>query len=245
MGRTNFSDEELVAYLDNEGEYAPIDEINAALLVDADLAKRLDALRVDTNKIAGGLSACLVKSKKPNFDLAAPVQRRWAMPAIAASLLVVLFAFGGGQYWRLSEERQWKDYVAAYQFLYTTNTLSSVQNSDIVKQQELDRVGAAIGKKILVSQVAEFPEVEYKRAQLLGYKGKALIQLTFLSSTGKPIALCILRTSSRENKDVEFSELEGMSAASWKSEDYDYLLIGGQDEMLIERMSKIFTANKI
>ena len=109
----------------------------------------------------------------------------------------------------------------------------------------MDRVGAAIGKEISVSQVAEFSEVEYKRAQVLAYKGKALIQLTFLSSTGKPIALCILRTSKRENKAVEFSQLEGMRAASWKSDDYDYLLIGGEDEMLIERMSKIFTSNKI
>ena len=245
MGRINFSDEELVAYLDNEAEHAPIDEINAALQTDLDLAKRLDALRVDTNKIADGMSACLVKGRKPNFDLGEPVQRRWVMPAIAASVLFVLFAFGGGHYWREFEGRQWKNYVAAYQFLYTTNTLSSVQNSDLVKQQELDRVGAAIGKKIMVSQVAEFSEVEYKRAQLLGYKGKALIQLTFLSSTGKPIALCILRTDDRKNKDVEFSELEGMRAASWKIDDYDYLLIGGQDEMLIERMSKILTSNKI
>lgn len=245
MGRMDFNDEELVAYLDDEGEHAPIDEINAALQADPDLAKRLDALRVDTDKIAGGLGACLVKDRKPDFDLGEPAKTRWAIPAIAASLLVALLAFGGGHYWRDFEERQWKDYVAAYQFLYTTNTLSSVQNSDLVKQQELDRVGAAIGKKISVSQVAEFPEVEYKRAQLLGYKGKALIQLTFLSSTGKPIALCILRTSKRENKAVEFSELEGMSAASWKNGDYDYLLIGGEDDMLIERMSKIFTSNKI
>ena len=245
MDRTEFSDEELVAYLDGEGEYAPIDKIKVALQTDPDLAKRLNALRVDTPIITQGLNACLDKSKKPAFHLAQPAKTRWVMPAIAASFLVALLAFSGGQYWLEAEEREWKDYVAAYQFLYTTNTLSSVQNSDLVKQQELDRVGAAIGKEISVSQVAEFSEVEYKRAQVLAYKGKALIQLTFLSSTGKPIALCILRTSKRENKTVEFSQLEGMRAASWKSDDYDYLLIGGEDEMLIERMSKIFTSNKI
>ena len=245
MDRTDFSDEELVAYLDGESEYAPIDEIESALQSDPALAKRLDALRVDTDLISEGFSAYLDKGKKPDFLLEESTNKRWMMPAIAASLLVAMVSFGGWQYWLKAEERDWKDYVAAYQFLYTTNTLSNVQNSDLVKQQELDRVGAAIGKEISVAKVSEFSEVEYKRAQVLGYKGKALVQLTFLSSTGKPIALCILRTGTQDNKAVEFSELEGMRAASWKNGSYDYLLIGGEDEMLIERMSKIFKSNKI
>lgn len=245
MSEIEFSDEELVAYLDGESDYAPMDDIAIALRTDRALAKRLEALRVDTKQISASYDASFDLNKKLTFNLGEASEPRWSIPGIAASILFVGVAFGIFQYWLQPQERDWKDYVAAYQFLYTTSTLSNVQNSLTVQQQELDRVGAAIAKKIPVAALAGFPEVEYKRAQLLGYKGKALIQLTFLSGTGEPIALCILRIDGQKNQAPEFTELEGMRAANWKMNGYDYLLIGGQDEVLIERMATSFEEKKI
>ena len=45
-----FSDEELVAYLDGEAEFAPVDAIKAALLTDESLANRLNKLKFDKEK---------------------------------------------------------------------------------------------------------------------------------------------------------------------------------------------------
>ncbi len=245
MPDIDFSDEELVAYLDGEAEHAPVEDIAKALRTDMALAKRTEALRVDTNKIAKSFNAFLNTDNIAPFVLDAPAERGWKSSAIAASLLAVLLGFGAGYQFSRPAERDWKDYVAAYQFLYTTNTLRSVQSSGDLQQRDLDRVGAAIGKEISVAKLTDFPEMEYKRAQVLGYRGQALAQLTFLSSTGEPIALCILRADSPADQALKISEMEGMSAVDWKSGGYDYLLIGGQNTSLLKRMATNFLSKTL
>lgn len=240
MSDIYFSDEELVAYLDGETEHAPAQKIASALKTDPVLAKRLEALRLDTNQIAQCFETSLDHNKMAPFVYQAPARARLSRLTIAASLLALAIGFGVGQQVFPKDERDWQDYVAAYHFLYTTKTLSSVSKSETLQQQELDQVSAAISKKIALTTLKEFPEVEYKRAQVLGYKGQALVQFTFLSSTGEPIALCILRTGDRSEQELELSEMESMSAAKWNADGYEYLLIGGQDSLLIERMAANF-----
>jgi len=147
----------------------------------------------------------------------------------------------------------WKDYVAAYQALYTNATLAKVEQSDIAKQQELTRVGAAIGKDMMISQLQVAAEIDYKRAQVLGFEGRALVQLAFLSSTGEPLALCIIRSDeARESTKagsslaaVQQMEMEGMSSAAWSGGGYEFLLIGGKDAMLMEKLAQRFQREQL
>lgn len=241
----NFSDEELVAYLDGESEHTRMEEIEAALKEDLALVERIEGLRIDTEQIAASLETLVNPKAVPPSFLNATAGRNKTLPMIAASLVALIIGLVGGQLISRPVEPDWRDYVAAYQFLYTTNTLSTIEASPASQQSELDRVGAAIGKAISVESLSDFPEVEYKRAQVLGYNSQALVQLAFLSSTGEPLALCIIRANNSESVPLNISSMEGLSAASWNAGGYEYLLIGGKDNSLIERMANNFVKHKI
>lgn len=245
MSGIHFSDEELVAYLDGETAHTPADDIAIALRTDAVLAKRLAALRIDTHAIAESFQATLNTEHKAPFIMEAPVQRNWMRHAAAAAIIGIVVGFGVGQFSADMGDRDWKQYVAAYQFLYTTNTLSNVQTSPPFQRAELSQIGAAIGKQFSMAALTSMPDVAYKRAQVLGYRGQPLVQLTFLSSTGEPIALCIIRSGENGDAAIVQSEMEGMQSANWQANGYDYLLIGGQDKGLIGRMANSFAAKNV
>ncbi|MEM8811080.1 MAG: hypothetical protein AAGF59_00580 [Pseudomonadota bacterium] len=245
MSKKQFSDEELVAYLDNEADFAPIEEITAALKTDVALAKRLDTLRVDTRAIAGSFES-LADPGKSAPALPTPGRQGVTVRYVAATAaLALLIGFSGGYVAVIGNQPNWKDYVAAYQALYTSSTLDHVQVPLADQQRELDRVAASIGKDIEVVSLTGFPEIEYKRAQILGYRGKALVQLAFLSSVGEPLALCILRSPNGDTDGIELAELEGMSAASWVKDGYEYILIGGKDPSLVSRLASNFRERPI
>ncbi len=240
-----FSDEELVAYLDGENDFAPIAEIAAALKTDVALAKRLAALRVDTDEIAKSFDG-LVKAERRLPELPQVPQARIPYRAmLAAAVLALVLGFGAG--WSVSglHKPDWRDYVAGYQALYINGTLAHVDQTDAVKQRELRRVSAAIGKSIELATLNVSPELEYKRSQILGFKGKALVQLAFLTSTGQPLALCIIRSDDKSSQRVISTDMEGMSSTSWSKGNYEYLLIGGTDQSMVSRLAKTFIGLKL
>lgn len=241
MEQRYFSDEELVAFLDGEDEFAPVEEITKALETDAELAKRLEALRIDTDKIAKSFGA-LKMGKMPELP-PAPVAKdnQGFGKMIAASVLALAIGFGAGISTSQSEP-DWRDYVAAYQALYTNTTLKDVASSQQEQQQELTQVASAIGKNITLDKLNISPQLEYKRSQVLGYNGKPLVQIAFLDSMGQPIALCIIRSDEGKKLDLQMDSMEGMSTAAWSKDGYEYILIGGQNDALISRMASEFSS---
>jgi len=235
-----FSDEELVAFLDGEDDFAPTEEITYALKHNADLARRLDALRVDTNLIAEGFKELAVGDRPRPALTSTPAMSRPYRQIAAAAAVALLVGFGAGYSTSTPDQPGWKAYVAAYQALYTNATLAHVAQSETRKRSELKRVAASIGKDIDLTKLSISPEVDYKRAQTLSFKGKALVQLAFLSSTGEPMALCIIRSKNNKKADVSVGELEGLSTATWARDGYDYLLIGGTDQPLVSRLATKF-----
>lgn len=242
MNSNNFTDEQLVAFLDGEHEHTPAREIEAALEHDDDLAKRIEALTINTDKIAESFAA-LKPSAMPHLP-PAPASNsnsgNGIRNAIAASLVALVIGYGAGISTGQSQP-DWRDYVASYQALYTTNTLRSVSLTDAQKASELKRVASAIGKDIQLEQLNVSQQVEYKRSQVLGFNGKPLIQIAFLDSMAQPIALCIIRSDEGALLDLEMEAMEGMSAARWSKDGYEYILIGGQDDGLIQRMAEKFS----
>lgn len=242
MARNKFSDEQLIAYLDGEADHAPMDEIDLALSSDKALALRLHALRMDKERLTAGFQAALDPAKKPPLALLAANQNRWIKHAVAASLIGLVVGFGAGRIGTAPAQDGWKDYVAAYHYLYTASTIDTVENTPAVQQAELDRVGSAIGKQFSAASLRDLPNVDYKRAQILGFNDQPLLQLTFLTDDGEPLALCILKARGAATQPMQVTELEGMSAASWQADGYDYLLIGGKDNALLERIATDFAA---
>ena len=238
--RQTFTDEQLVAYLDGEVEFTPADEITAALAVDPELANRLAALDFNKDALQSGFSA-LLEDQKPPVLPAHPkaANNNWVMAgSMAASILVALFVgYGAGNFLNQPAAPGWKAYVASYQSLYSADTLRHVNTSVEAQTAELERVGAAIGKSFELAALQQNPDLTYKRAQVLTFKGKPLVQLAFLTKSGEPVALCILRSSKPDSAGMSQANLEGMSSASWNKDGYAYLLIGGDDPSLISNLA--------
>lgn len=240
-----FSDEELVAYLDGETEFTPHEDIKQALPRDPALQARVDALYLDLGALREEFSA--LEPERP--ILALPVAQP-ARSGLWASACAACFAAALGLGYLLGSAQQpalsgWADYVAAYQALYSNSTLAHVHATTAMQQAQLDRVAASVGKSISLDNLSVFPDVGFRRAQVLSFQGKPLVQLAFLTSTGDPVALCIIRAKTKPDTPPSFNQLEGLSAGRWAQNGYEYILIGGQDEGLIRRMSNTFAGMEI
>ena len=249
----HFSDEELVAFLDGEEDFASFDAIYDALGQDPELVKRLDALKLDMDALKDSFALLEAPAFDPSMIAAAKAPQAANLPrrplagmAVAACLALAV-GIGIGS-WTAPQPREgWVDYVAAYQALYSEATLDHISQTPEQHTQELQRVASAIGKELTLDQLTSFGDAEYKRAQVLNFNGRPLIQLAFATKDGVPIALCIIKSGNGAvtTAAMKTLELEGLSSAVWKEGGFEYLLIGGTEDDLIERMGQEMQAQAV
>lgn len=240
-----YSDEELTAFLDGEADEDLTRELSLAVARDPGLSARLERLSIDTSEVRQAFDTLLDDAPAaPDFLTApatalTPVRRSVPMRAIAATAVFCLLAGAAAGYFIAGPgDRTWQDYAATYHALYVNSTLSTVAGNDSETEAQLKRVSTALGKPIELAAVSENAGLDYKRAQILGFEGRPLAQLAFLSKVGAPIALCIMRSYGAKTQDVRMGEMRGMSAATWSKGNFEYLLIGGEDKALIEQAAR-------
>ena len=262
-GDRKFSDEELTAFLDGEAEHTPMAEIERALESDAEIRARLDALRIERDALKRAFDGLL------NAAPAMPAQQRTArvhqlqtpprakssgwFPTAMAAMLALGIGFGGGYLLRdrlitsdgvlppvVQKKEGWRARVANYQDFYGQATLAAVNLSDTEAQAQLEMASQALGKKFDLSTLRSSAALEYKRGQVLHLNGKPLIQLAFVAKSGAPVALCIVKAKPGAKPDLRYKEFRGMKSASWAKNGFDYFLIGGADQALIEETAKVF-----
>ncbi len=244
-----FSDEELTAFLDGESGHARVGELARAIKNDPNLQARLDNLNLNKAEVNAAFEPLLdMAPAMPVLPKVAPrtpfLPKVKNLMLVAAIALVFLLAGSGvGYFMGQKTDRNWREFVATYHALYVNATLADIQQEPDVAKVELELVAKNIGKKIDLSVVVQQDQLDYKRAQILGFEGKPLLQLTFLSKLGDPIALCIIRSDRRESGEIRVSEMRGMRAASWSKDGYEYLLIGGRDAALIKNAATEFAKN--
>lgn len=232
------SDEELTAYLDGEADGPLRVRIDAELESDTELLSRLEALTIDVSALKSDFDALLRSAPAGLIPPPVPAFNPWRTSvAMAASLIIGL----GAGYLFFSKpapaQAGWTQYVAAYQALYVVETLETVPLPNSV---DVSGLSETLGRELDAATTA--PGLLYKRGQVLGFKGKPLIQMAYLSDTGAPVALCIIRKEGSETA-ITHSELEGMKAASWSDGTFAYLLIGGTDADVIARNAAHFKAS--
>lgn len=241
---TGFSDEELTAYLDGELDQATAGRIDAALARDAALRQRLDALHVPVETVRAAFDGLLdAAPPMPQLPPAeAPRQRRALTPVLSAVAGLAIGAWVGGFALKGADQPQkdWMAYVAAYQALYVDETLTVVDQPAPVMEAELQRLGAIMERDF--AAVRGDPALSFKRGQLLGFEGRELVQLAFLSPGDAPVALCIIRSPDAGTAEIVATRLEDLAAAHWSADGYSYLLIGGDDEALIREAAERFRA---
>ncbi len=259
----SYSQEQLTAYLDGELPNAESQALEAELANNPALCVQLEELAIDRPAIASAFDQ-LLATAPPMPDLAAlqdsiaePAPAPLPVPAndnfvslrmlIASSFVAVCLGVGvtlglSGGFGGQKQQPGWIDFVASYQALYVPETLTNVKTDTATLEAETARAAHALSRSLNVAQLESLQGLDFKRAQVLGFKGKPLVQLAFLSDSGEPVALCIIKANGAADEAMAPKTLQGMEAASWSKGGFKYLLIGGQDKALINRAAREFNA---
>ncbi len=243
----HFSDEQLTAFLDGEGDFELITAISLAQKTDDQLRNRLERLKIPQVEMSAAFDGLLSSAPAYPAHLTLPMAANQGLfsglRAVAATAVVCLgVGWLAANYFADRSTEDWHQSVATYHALYVNDTLAQVNQSPAAAQDELKRVAAVLGKAIAPDVLTGSPQLTYKRAQVLGFQGRPLAQLAFLSNTGVPVALCIIKNEKPGDTTISTGEQLGMKTASWSKGEYDYLLVGGTDAALINDAATAFSA---
>ncbi len=222
------TDEDLTAYLDGEADAVLVARIDAGLARDPTLVARLEGLTIPLEAVRAAFAMERL-APPPVPELPRPAaNRNWQPLRLVASVVLALgLGFGGGYLMQPEQAAPgWIDVVASYQSLYMTETLEETTQSSEVALGVLEDFRDRAGVELAAATAIE--GLDFRRAQVLGFKGKPLMQMAYLSEDGTPFALCVLTTTNADSAPSD-RIAQGMAATSWVENGVGYLVIGGQD----------------
>lgn len=223
-----FSDETLLAYLEGTLDQAQCDAIEAAVEDDVELELRLMSLDPFAPVVQQVFED--VPAIAPAVDLpesAKPARfgnlRRLVAVAAATAIAAVTLTFWATR----PAELGWAQQAAIYQSLYVPQTIASLDNSPAALDAQFSEAEEQLGRSLNRSALEALPGLELKRAQVLSFKGKPLVQVVFADDEGQPFAFCIIRQGpAAPNKNVKQAVLSGLATATWAQDGYGYMLLG-------------------
>lgn len=255
MSKANeqITDEVLTAYLDGALEASVSAQIDAALAHDDALAARLATLDVPMDQLrdlmapavwnAPALPADVLHSPaafvvpEPANAPSKPLMRRlWVPAAVAASFAAGLFVapmFAPAP--PSAGSPKWVEAVASYQALYVTATLDHATQAPDATAGVLTQASADFD--VTLDPAIDIDGLDFKRAQMLGWNGKPLLQIAYLDGDGTPMALCLTRVGA-EDRGPKTSVSHDLAGVSWVKNGVGYYLIGGQDIERVETLSQ-------
>ncbi|MBV9220699.1 MAG: anti-sigma factor [Methylobacteriaceae bacterium] len=118
----------------------------------------------------------------------------------------------------------WRQAVAEYLTLYTTETLASIPDDAAMRERELATVSDKLGVPLSSARVT-LPDAAFKRAQLFEYEGKALGQIAYLDPATGPLALCVI-ANGEPDAARRTEQREGMNIIYWSRKGRGFMLIG-------------------
>lgn len=234
-----FSDEELTCFLDGEADSELRQAIEVALAEDDTLAQRIERLSIETDTIKSAFSGMLADAPRPPSLVSeaeiAPSSGGQFNYFRVASIACIVFAAGIllGRIISLPNQAPWQEYAAKYHALYVTETLTAVQTDPNGLDTALTRARSALKHELSKQALSDVPGLNLKRSQILGFEGRPLIQIAYLTQSGAPVALCIFGNPAATKAPPHVTSMEGLAAASWSKGGYEFLLIGGKDAALI------------
>jgi len=251
-----FSDEDLTAFLDGETDTVLARAIEDASAVDPVLAERIAGLDISTQTLRDAFDAQLASAPAmpplPDSISVAPVlpkspdpatmQPKWRgfwpglVTGLAASLAIVMITGLGTP---KQNDRDWLDVVAGYQMLYVPETLNTSYSAGGPgapgnRQSPLQEMSQLVGLDLTPLQ--RIDGLAFKAANRLEFDGKHLVQLAFALPDGTPVSICVLQ-STAERRTLRSQTLEGMAAIDWTTGTHGIVVIGGQDQNLIDQIA--------
>ena len=231
MGRDEINDEMLTAYLDGELSQSDHALVEQGLRERRDLAARLSALSLPMERLRQGADQILSEAPTPPVSGGVSHMAKWVFPVGLAAALVL--GLGIGTWATRPAANDWVDAVANYQSLYVSETLA-VAETQAQSVEKLATLSQEIGLDL--AGLSSVGAIDYRRAQLLGFQGRPLVQVAYLDGDA-PIAICITAING-DDTGIEEGVRHGLAAASWQRNGYGFLVIGGSDADLIRELAE-------
>lgn len=241
------SDEQLVAYLDDQLDHEQRARIDSAIAEDPTLNLRLQWLARSNLPFKAaydelGQQAPMDRLQYMLETLPAPARpgmsRRWFLAAAAGLVVSGVLADRLFLGWQLSQQKNnWRDLVADYMSLYVPQTLEHLPSDEAAQRVQLRTIDARLGLKLAPAQLA-LPRSEFKRAQILEYDGVAIAQITYLDPAHGPMALCVTRSNSG-SRPLAHERRHEMNVVYWAEQQHAWMLIGRNPAAELEDMAKL------
>lgn len=166
----------------------------------------------------------------------------WQMAAAAS---IALTMFGAGivtgvifkpeQTVTVDATRNWMEAVAQYVSLFSEQTLAGMPADPAAREAGLRRVSTALGIDVSRDKLAGLPALDFRGTQLLQLEGKPLAQIAFISDTGKPVAICIIKTTKPAEAPAP-DRRHGLNIVHWVANGYGFMVIGDVPQESLRRI---------
>ncbi|NZD60469.1 anti-sigma factor [Rhizobium sp. WYCCWR 11290] len=239
------SDEDLTAFIDGELTAEEAARIQTMVNGDERTAERLEFLaraslpfeqafapllaEAPREKLQAMLAAIPLQQSARSGPTPAFATRRRFLGALAASLAAGIAidrgVIGIGKGFSAKDENsEWRAVVADYISLYTAETLAGPVPGREDQAAQLAGLDEKLGLS-LSPEAVSLPGIDFKRALLLQYDGKALAQIAYLDPETGPMALCIVK-SDKGPKAPDLEHRKGMNVVYWSNATHAFMLIG-------------------
>lgn len=240
------SDEQLVAYLDNQLDADQRAHIDAAIAQDPMLGLRLQWLarsslpfKAAYDEVARQAPVDRLQAMLDTLPVPArpALSRRWFLAAAAGLVAGGVVADRLFLGWQSSQQtHSWRGLVADYMVLYVPETLDHLPNDEATQRAQLQTIDARLGLSLVPAKLA-LPRAEFKRAQVLEYDGVVIAQITYLDPVHGPMALCITHSNSGSRHFAQ-ERRHGMNIVYWADMQHAWMLIGRNSMADLEAMAK-------
>ncbi|NOD88140.1 MULTISPECIES: hypothetical protein [unclassified Ruegeria] len=238
-----FSDETLLAYLEGTLDETQSRAIEAAVEEDSEFERRLMALDPFAPVIQKVFET--LPAEAPKIELPEPVEQApgggvLRLFAVAASVGAAAVAL---TFWATRPaDLGWAQQAAIYQSLYVPETIASLDSSEASLNKQFEMAEAELGRSLNRETLESLPGLELKRAQVLSFKGKPLIQVVFADEQGQPFAFCIIRQGpDAPPAEIKQAVLSGLATATWAQDGYGYMLLGSSPQTDLQSELDVLT----
>jgi anti-sigma factor RsiW len=241
------SDEQLVAYLDDQLDTEQRSRIDAAIAEDSLLNLRLQWLARSSLPFKDaydevGRQAPTERLQSMLDTLPSPerpaMNRRWFLAAAAALVVSGVVAdrlFLGWQ--QHLQKNNWRALVADYMALYVAQTLDHLPSDEAAQRAQLRTIDARLGLNLVPAKLT-LPRPQFKRAQILEYDGVPIAQMIWLDPAHGPLALCITRANSGR-RQFAHERRRGLNVVYWADLEHAWMLIGHNPAAELEDMARL------
>ncbi|WP_085696051.1 anti-sigma factor [Pseudomonas sp. B26(2017)] len=242
------SDEQLVAYLDDELDREQRSHLDSLIADDPLLSLRVQWLSRSSLPFKAAYDELAQQAPldrlQARLDAAPSPQktgfsRRWFIGAAAAG--VALAGVAADRLflaWQMQQSHNWRELVGDYMALYVPQTLEHLPTDEASQLAQLRTVDARLGVSLSPAKL-KLPGAQFKRAQLLEYDGVPIAQMTWLDATHGPLALCVTRTNSG-SQPLAHERRHAMNVVYWTEREHAWMLIGHHPASELEDMAKMF-----